>query len=116
VNPAELHGRSLALIVWGKTEFGEDDVVVWQGELSWDGSALWFLYEGVGTDDAVNLQIRPAWYTRIRRALEREIRRIVLDAEFFLLLTIENLAAGAERSLLQRTGLKWPTAAEPEDE
>lgn len=98
---AEIDGKSLALLLIGEDENGEDDCAVFRGTARWDGTDLHFVREGV--DFAI-----PADALGRIRSVDSAIRDIMLDAEYFIPLSVGPLPAGADATDFARTGLKWP--------
>jgi hypothetical protein len=43
IDPADIHGSQIAMIVWAEKPDGADDVVVFTGTAHWNGSHLTML-------------------------------------------------------------------------
>ena len=97
-----LVNRSLALVLWGKTQTGEDDVVVFPGTLRQIDRRYYLEREG----KPALMKLSTEWMLRVKDVSE-ELREILCDCELQLSLTIADIeeedAAGYIRS-----GLKWP--------
>lgn len=92
VNPADTHGKRLAMAVWGKKPNGSDDVAIVTGIASWDGTRLTMLRDSGG-----RFQIEHQWLARLK-AVEPELRETFLGAEFYFSLTTNPVLVEVRRS------------------
>jgi len=100
----DLNGKTLTLLVIGEDENGEDDWAVFRGTARWDGTDLHFVRNGVDfavPADAIE-RIRPV-------PVDSEVRSILLNAEYYIPLSIGPLPDNADESEFIKTGLKWQT-------
>ena len=97
-------GRSLALLLWGKTEDGKDDVAIFIGTLRNEGGGLCMIQA-----DGSPVTIRPEWYDRIKPVSDSEIASVLRGAEFVLSLSIGDLPETLNPAELESLGVKWPT-------
>ena len=96
-----LDGKSLALVMWGTDESGENEVIAFFGLARWDNVSLYFEH------DSGQVPIDPAWYKRIQ-ATPLSISHIVDGSEYILNLKIGPLPADYDTKDMISTGLKWP--------
>ena len=104
MNPEELHGKRLAMIVWGASADGEEEAVVYAGEANWDGATLRVTFAGAVGD---SFQVREEWLDRID-SVDSESKEILLGADFAFSVSIGPLPENADVSEYVRTGLRWP--------
>src|SRR5882724_1527548 len=82
VNPAAVHGRCLAMMVWGKKADGTNDVAVFTGTAEWDGQRLVML-RGHGEPP---LEVQGEWLDRLKPTAmdslwtSRPTYRVLLDS------------------------------------
>ena len=97
-----MNGSSLALLLVGETEDGEEDWAIFTGTIeSKDGE--FFLNRGPDKDI---FDIRDEWLSRIKPVKE-EVREILGNCDFFLPLSVG--AVSDDDALgMEATGLKWP--------
>lgn len=98
----ETIGKSIALLVMGEDAHGENDWRVFKGSITRLNNDLLFVHNGTPRqfplpDDALN---------RIK-ATDTETRSIMLDADFYVPLTIGAKPDGSEGEGMLQTGLKW---------
>jgi len=93
VNPAAVHGRCLAMMVWGKKADGTDDVAVFTGTAEWDGERLVML-RGHGEPP---LEVQGEWLDRLK-PVDPDLRSEFLGAEYYFSVTIGPLPAGDDVS------------------
>lgn len=97
-----LANRSLALVLWGKTKTGEDDVVVFPGTLRQiDGRYYLERKEG-----SALLELSTEWMLRIKDVSE-ELREVLCDCELQLSLIVADIEEEDAAGYI-RLGLKWP--------
>jgi hypothetical protein len=99
MNLAKLDGKVLSL--WLTDQDGES--AVFSGIARWNGSTL--VLER--TPDSP-LEIRPEWHDRIQIVANEEVREILLGADYFLQLSVGDMAAEGTTECFDQTGLKWP--------
>ncbi len=105
VEPAQLVGTRLALLLVGEDEQGQDECVVFAGTVrEEDGRLCWDHERGT-------LELRDEWLERIQPAAA-EVQDILLDAAYVLMLAVGNLQAGVSPEGFEPTGLKWPSGTE----
>jgi hypothetical protein len=103
VNPADVHGRCLAMMVWGKKADGTDDVAVFTGTAEWDGQRLVMLRR----HGEPPLEVQGEWLDRLK-PVDPDLRSELLGAEYYFSVTIGPLPAGDDMSQYRETGLTWP--------
>ena len=97
-----LDGRPFTLLLMGTTPEGEDDWAVFSGVARpQDGT----LHIDRGTEPSFEIKLE--WIDRIR-PVDRELRSMLLDADYFLSLTIGRLSVDDDGNDLLQTGLQWP--------
>lgn len=104
VNPADVHGRRLAMIACGETPDGRDDVRVFAGIANWDGTHLTVLRQ----PEPSSFQVPDDWLDRLK-PVAPELRATLLDAEYCFSVTIGPIPEDANMAEYLRTRLKWPT-------
>jgi len=105
VNPADVHGRRLAMVAWGKKPDGTDDVVVFTGTGRWEGGHLTMVREHS------SFQILDEWLSRLKM-VDADLKSALLEADYCFDVTIGPLPDGADLMEYLETGLKWPGIAE----
>jgi hypothetical protein len=103
VDPAAIHGKRLAMIAWGKSGDGSDDVAVFSGVAEWDGVVLRMRRE----PESSSFTIPSEWLPRLQPVRD-DVRATLLDAEYSFSVTVGNLDNGGDASVFQSTGLRWP--------
>jgi hypothetical protein len=98
-----LDGKRLTLLLMGTKEDGDDDWAVFGGIASLEAGVL-YMDRGEGKP---RIKIREEWLGRIRM-VEPESRETLLDADYYLPLTIGNLPPDEDGAGFDSTGLKWP--------
>lgn len=98
MDPSILSGRRFALILTDERQ----ESAVFSGTLLWKGQAL--LFQGSNERDFAILQ---EWYERIK-PVPPSVKSILLDAEFFLSLSVGNLPDNQDLRHFEATGLRWP--------
>ncbi len=97
-----MNGSSLALLLVGETEDGEEDWAIFTGTIeSKDGE--FFLNRGPDKDI---FDIRDEWLSRIKPVKE-EVREILGNCNFFLPLSVSAVSDDDAQGM-EATGLKWP--------
>ena len=105
VDPAATHGKRIAMIAWGEHDDGSDDVVVFAGVAQWDGVELSMRR----SPDSSSFTIPSDWLPRLQPVPD-ELKSMMLDAEYYFPVTVDNLGEGEDTSLFQSSGLRWPDA------
>lgn len=97
----QLDGKPLALLLIGEDENGEEDWAVFRGTARWEGTDLHFVRDGVdfAVPDGAVSRIRP---------VDPGIRDVMLDAEYYIPLSVGPLPAEAVTADFICTGLEWP--------
>jgi hypothetical protein len=103
VNPADVHGKCLAMMAWGKKADGKDDVAVFTGTAEWDGSRL-LIRRGHGDPP---VEVQDEWLARIE-PVDPSLRAELLGAEYCFHVTSGPLPRGEDMSAYRDTGLTWP--------
>jgi hypothetical protein len=98
-----LDGRTLALLLCGTTEGGEDDWAVFPGVIRLREGALYLQRSG----DQPDLEILPEWHERIRPTKE-SVRQIFQGADYYLALSVGNIS-NEDAEGFQKIALKWPS-------
>ncbi len=98
----DLIGSSLALLLVGETDDGEEDWAVFTGTIKSKNGEL-FLDRGPDKD---NFDIRDEWLSRIYPVKE-EVREILENCKFFLPLSVGTVSDDDALDM-DATGLKWP--------
>jgi hypothetical protein len=94
------NGKQLAL--WLTDD--ADESVIFRGTLRWDGSTL-----NLDRIAKAVLEVRPEWHDRIKPVPdEEEVRKILLDCDYYLHLRVGTLSDSADESEYEGTGIKWP--------
>jgi hypothetical protein len=99
MNPAKLDGKLLSL--WLTDQDGES--AVFSGIARWNGSTL-----VLERNSDSPLEIRPEWHDRIQFVANQEVREILLGSDYFLQLSVGDMAVEGTPEGFQQTGLKWP--------
>jgi len=100
----ETIGKSVALVMMGHNESGEDDWTVVKGHLTQDGDTLMFVHGGNPDrfplpDDALD-RINPT---------DVDTKVTLLDADLAIYLSVGPTPEGNEKLGYIKTGLHWPT-------
>lgn len=98
MNPAKLDGKLLSL--WLTDQ--DDESAVFSGIARWNGSTL------VLERKPTYLEIRPEWHDRIQLVANEVVREILLGADYFIQLSVGDMAAEGTPEGFDQTGLKWP--------
>ena len=104
MNPADIHGRRLAMIAWGTKPDGSDDVVVFTGIADWDGKRLTMLRQ----PPSESFPIPDEWLDRVKPT-PPNLKVTLLDAEYSFSVTVGALPDGTSAGEHLKTTLKWPT-------
>lgn len=91
MNPADFHGKRLAMVAWARKPDGSDDVVVFSGIGHWDGQHLTML-RGPGSSP---FPVADEWLGLIR-PVEPDLKSALLNAQFFLSVTVRVLPEGED--------------------
>lgn len=102
VSPADVHGKRIAMVAWGRKPDGSDDVAVFTGIANWDGTHLIMVRQ-----QGAPFQVAGEWLDRLT-IVEPHLRQTLLDAEYFFSVTIGDLPEGATTKEYMKTGLVWP--------
>jgi hypothetical protein len=94
--------RTLALVLWGKTADGADDVVVYPGELGQNGERYYLRRSGSGPHP----ELRSEWLERIGE-VPPDLRETLCNCDFQLSLTVGDIS-DEEAERLEQFGLRWP--------
>jgi len=103
VNPTDLDGRLIALLVIGQTEGGEDDGAAFTGILRFEAEQP-YLDRGPGKQ---RVELEPEWLERIK-PVDAAIRQILIGADYYIPLSIGPVPEGEDESKFRSIGLKWP--------
>ena len=98
--------QSIALLLWGKDEDGEDDVALFCGTFRKHNSTF---YIDRGTNNE-KIEVREEWLERIQKVPD-DLRETLEGASYQLSLSIGNLEEGEDVSSYLDTGMKWPDDA-----
>jgi len=101
VNPADVHGKRLAMVAWGKKPDGTDEAVVFTGTGRWDDGQL-TMVRGQSS-----FQIHDEWLGRLK-IVDADLKSALLEADYYFNVTIGPLPDGADLTQYLETGLKWP--------
>jgi len=107
LDPADVHGKRIAMIVWGEKPDGSDDVAVFTGVARWDGAHLRMVRQP-GPD----FPVRDDWLDRLK-PVDAELKATLLGAELAFSVSIGNLPEGIDVEELLSTGLEWPDDDDP---
>lgn len=102
-HPSEVHGRRLAIVVWGVKPDGSDEVAVCVGTVEWDEQHL----DLVGDSGDVLLSLQHEWLDRLRH-VEESLKETLQGADLCLSLSIGPVPQDADMTKLVKTGLRWP--------
>jgi len=103
----DLIGKSLSLILVSEDE----ETIVVTGTVQANGKRLMFQNDNEG----ITISLPDDALQRIRVVTE-EVRAILNDADFALMLSVGNLPDGISPDNMVLTGLKWPKKTEGNDE
>ena len=98
-----LNGKRFAILLMGTDAHGEDAWSVFSGVARVDGATL-VIERGLGNPD---FEVRFEWLDRIKQ-VGSDNRSILMDAEYYIPLTVGNLPDGFASDSLFSTGLRWP--------
>src|SRR6187401_1326721 len=98
---ADLTGRQVALLLISQDAEGNDDWAVFSTTLQ-QGEGQAVLVHKAG-----QLELSDEWLSRIK-ATTPQARSILLEADFFLPLTVGSIS-DEEAETLRKTGFQWPT-------
>jgi len=99
MNPAQLNGKSFAIVLTGE----KDEGATFYGTARWNGERL-VIDRG---KDKPPFEVRKEWYERIQPVKGPVAKAILEGAEFWLRLQVGAQPAG-DTSDYEKTGLKWP--------
>ncbi|MGH9533940.1 MAG: hypothetical protein ACRD2E_03680 [Terriglobales bacterium] len=102
INPAETHGKRIAMVAWSTKPDGSDDVVVFTGICDWDGTRL----KVVRQPPESSFVLQDDWLTRLR-SVPGDLRDMLLSADYYFDVTIGPLEENY-RGPLVGLGIKWP--------
>ena len=103
MNIDQVIGKSVCLLLMSKDDSGEDDWAVLLGEITVKNGSLLFQ----NSDTPTPFALPDDTLARIQVPTE-DIRRIVLDADYYLPLSVGPTPEGPEGESYIKTGLKWP--------
>jgi hypothetical protein len=103
VNANEVRGKRLALLVQCKGDKGAEDWAVFTGIATTEPGRVVVLRDPGGP-----IEIPSEWLARVQPILDEESRQILLDAEFLICLSIDDLVEGADPGEYRDIGLQWP--------
>jgi len=98
-------GKKVALVLWGTTETGEDDVAVYSRKLSVSDSG----YTLVHTETGHEIPLEEDWLSRLQ-AVPKELQPILLECEYQIQLTVGNVDE-SQLTQLEPLGIKWPDSS-----
>ena len=110
IDPCQIHGKRLAMIVWGKDADGSDDVVVFAVVAEWDGASLTLR----PSPDSPSFPAPDDWLSRIK-PVSADLKEPLLDAEYCFSVSIGPLSECESPEGLIKTALKWPKPDEVEE-
>jgi hypothetical protein len=103
MNLEKLTGKKFALVAMGEDESGKKEGVVFTGIARWIKGHLYFdhssKHKPFQLPDDVLHRVKPT---------PKEFKDILLDAEFYIIMSIGSLPDDADPSEYVQTGLKWP--------
>jgi hypothetical protein len=99
MNPAELDGKLFTLWLTDNN----DESAVFSGTARWNGSTL-----QLERKPNPPFEIHPEWHERIQAVTNKEARKILLGADYFLRLYVGDVPKEATPGEYALTGLKWP--------
>jgi hypothetical protein len=102
VNPADVHGKRIAMVAWSQNPDGSDDVAVFTGTANWDGIHLTMVRQAGTT-----FQLDDEWLDRIE-PVESGLKPMLLDADFSFSVAVGDLPEGENEEEYVRTCLTWP--------
>lgn len=95
-------GKPFCVLLIGTTVDGEDEGAVFSGTLKQNESGL-YLDRG----ESPPFEIDPEWIERIK-PVGPDIKDILLNAEYYLSLSVGQIPEGESTESYVATGLKWP--------
>ena len=110
IDPSQVHGKRMAMIIWGKHADGSDDVVVFAVVAHWDGASLTLRRD----QDSPSFPVHDEWLSRIK-PVSADLKEPLLHAEYCFSLSIGSLNENESLQGLIKTGLKWPKPDEVEE-
>jgi hypothetical protein len=103
IDPADVHGRRLAMIAWGEKPDGSREVVVFGGVGQWDGQHLTLVRDPIGS----SIPLQDDWLVRLQ-TVEPDLKGMLLDADYSFSVSVGPLPEGEELGSYMKTGLRWP--------
>ena len=100
---SELDNKSIALVVWGKDDQGEDDVAVFTGIMKVENGELYFHRD----NEEVHFEMPFDDLDRIK-PVPSDLKDTMLNCEYFVNLTIVPYPENENPDDFKITGLKWP--------
>jgi hypothetical protein len=94
--------KTLALVLWGKSADGTDDVAVYPGVLSHSGGRYYLQRPGSNSQPVLSTE----WLPRISE-VPSDLRETLCNCDFQLSLTIGDVS-DEEAQGLEHFGLTWP--------
>ncbi len=104
IDPANLHGKRIAMIAWAEKADGSDDVSVFAGTGNWDGKEFVLVRE----PSTSSLVLEPEWLERMKLVPDN-LKDTLLGAEYQFSVSVGNIKDADNPEDLIKTGLKWPT-------
>lgn len=99
---ANIIGSSFCVLLMREAAEGEDDWAIFSGTLKQNSTGL-FLDRGTKAP----FEIRAEWIDHIK-PVDSEVKDILLDAEYYLPLSVGSIPEGESTESYIDTGLKWP--------
>lgn len=98
---ANVNGKKLSLVIWGKNKDGEDNVRVYLGIAVYEKNKLYL------ERDEDRVPILDEWLDRIKKTKDSEIKDILLGADYSLSLSIGNKPKDISPSEFIKLPIKW---------
>jgi len=107
IDPADVDGKRIAMIVWGEKPDGSDDVAVFTGVAHWDGAELTMVRKP-GPD----FPLLDHWVERMK-PVDADLKATLLGAELAFSVSIGGLPEGTDVEAFLSTGL---TSSDDDDD
>jgi hypothetical protein len=104
MNPADLDGRRLGMVVWSEKPDGSDEVVVFTRRADWDGKHLTM----VGESGEPSFRLEDDWLDRLTM-VDPSLKGVLLEADYCFSVSIGSIPEGTDITRFVKTGLRWPT-------
>jgi hypothetical protein len=103
MNPKNTEGKKIGLLVWSKDNNGADDVRVFTGIAKWHDDKLYLKrIEGL-------MLLPDEWIEKIK-PVGKDLQDTLLNSEYYISLTIENLPEKEDISKLIKLPINWNNA------